>query len=741
VKLFLRDGDQAPSCVETLQRLLGIAEFRTTAEHDGPPVEWAPSVFAPAQGGSIPADGTLVPSKQGDVTWCEYGGTVLVDGLYVRYDKQDLRGAVVNLTGLRAPKLTVDRKVIIGDAWNHLEELLTEAAVDVFDSEAFDFTWLCEIADDAVRVADIVTSVGVRQKRRLTTEGRPVDLAVSGCLPVDLGIVGGLASRSRGRRYGWLVSRHLDAHIALWRFLATMPPEVLGDLAGAGDPLPASPSDELLLLREDYRGEPLAADDLVEPGFVLQQAVTLGRAPRSVALRLRALGFEVGEVDRFPAQDAFDSVDVTLTRLPSDGDDEWLPIDEVVPFGHVIAAHLSTGRPVREIVARLQRYSFEVEVPAGGAGPCTREDLVLLSRDVDGDHPWLGRAAQVGHGHVLLAAHKLGRAPEAVAARLTELGHRVRPGNLRPDWLDRIGPEIEELMLADLVLEDGVVAVPQVVEAAARWGVSPREAARRIGDLGLPVPDRLPDDVDEDDLALLRQLPSVADRPSVEVGSLLEIAHLGKRDPAAVADRLAELGYSVPARAALRAGLDDFDRELISHATSRAWRDDRAGSVIDAATRANRAPREVAERCSRLGYEVPVFEHFDQPLTPLWRALVETGGLVKLPPGAEVPFAHALKAVRSGLWTPAEAVEAMEAVGFRVRGVQEDGVFDRTDFDLLERLSTTKPVDMRKLISEALWFELPLHEVAARLERMGFEVPDLDVELPALLERVPFKRD
>ncbi|WP_309112965.1 hypothetical protein [Saccharothrix sp.] len=88
-----------------------------------------------------------------------------------------------------------------------------------------------------------------------------------------------------------------------------------------------------------------------------------------------------------------------------------------------------------------------------------------------------------------------------------------------------------------------------------------------------------------------------------------------------------------------------------------------------------------------------------------------------------------------------DAVEALEAVGYRVRRkeAQHDG-FDRTDFDLLDRVNTTEPVDMRTLVREALWFELPLHEVAARLERMGMEVPDLAMELPALLKRVPMIR-
>ncbi|MEJ2857825.1 MULTISPECIES: wHTH domain-containing protein [unclassified Saccharothrix] len=743
VKLYLRDGDQAPSSVDALQRVLGIAEFRTTAEHDGSTIEWEPSVFTPRSEG-IYASGTLVPSKQGDVIWCEDGGAVLVDGLHVHYNNQGFRGAVVNLTGLKAPKLTVDRKSIIGDVSEHLGELLTEAASELFDANAFDFDWLCDVASDNPSVADIVTSVGIRRNRRLPGKRRSVHLAVSGCFPIDLNIVGSFANQFVSRSLSRLEASELLTHTVLWRFLSTMSPTVLGELAVAGDPLPAAPSDELLLKGDRWGVGGLTID--VEPGYVLWRAATLGRAPRTVALRLRALGFEVGDVGRFPAHRAVDHTDVILLSSKLDGDNPWLVPGEVVPIGHVIAAHLHTGRPVGEIVARLRNYSYDVDAPSDELSRYTKADQLLVSRNLNGDYPWLDRGGLVGHGHVLYAAHVLGMAPEALVARLIELGFRIRQGNPQPDWLDQITPAVRDVLLADEhLLEEGVVAVSQVVSAAWKWGVSPREAARRIGDLGLPVSDLLPDELSNDDLALLGQSFGIGVGPgrlTVHVRSLLDIAQRAKREPAAVADRLVELGYSVPAREALLAGLDDFDHELISYATNGvSWHHDRAGAVIDIATRAHRAPREVVERYIRLGYEVPAFEHFDQPLTPLWRALVGIAGLVKLSPGDEVPFAHALKAVRSGSWTPGEAVEAMEAVGYRVRRGEEDGVFDRTDFDLLERLSTTKPVDMRRLILEAMWFELPLEEVARRLERMGFEVPDLAVELPELLERVPFRRD
>ncbi|MFI9813738.1 wHTH domain-containing protein [Saccharothrix variisporea] len=760
VKLFLRDGDQAPSCVDVLQRLLGIAEFRTTAEHDGPVAEWEPSVFTPRPGRvgekGINVGGALVPSRTGEVIWCEEGGALLVDGLYVHHpgwlvlpeDKRDLRGAVVNLSGNRTPKLTVDRRSVLGDVSEHVEELLTEAAGDLFDAgvAAFDFDWLCDVAGDNPGVADVVTAVAARQGRRLSTKGHWVDMAVAGCLPADLDVVRSRRARQIGLMSGRVRAQNLSAHHALWRYLAVMPADVVGDLIGVGEPLPAAPSDERLL--ESMFRDWLSVDTEIGAGYVLAKAATLGRAPRAVALRLVALGHDVGDVDRFATRYSADRVDMTLVSRNLDGALPDLPITEPVPFGHVITAHLRTGRSIHEIVARLRRFGYEADLPSDLPHRYSRADQVLVSRDLDGDHPWLDRERPVGHGRVLYAAYVLGTTPEATAARLAELGFDVRSGESRPDWIGQVTLAVKGVLLAgDDLLEDGVVALSEVVNAARLWGVSPVESARRLADLGLPVPGDLPGELTPDDLALLPSVPG----PGVEVttggllvrvSTVLEIAHRIRRDPVVVADRLVELGYAVPAQGALRAGLDDFDRELIGRAATAMGYADPSRFVVETARAHHRAPREVVERLAALGYDTPAFDHLTEPLTPLWAALLDIGGLAKLPPGAEVPLAHALKAVRSGSWSAGEAVEAMEAIGYVVRrreGVDDE--FDRTDLELVDRLDTTAPVDLRKLVLEALWFELPLHEVAGRLERMGFEVPDLDVALPALLERVPLRRD
>nr|WP_158851607.1 hypothetical protein [Saccharothrix deserti] len=217
VELYLRDGDDAPSCVEVLQRLLGIAEFPTIAEHDGLFFQWDPFVFRgrlrlPGETDGINATGPLVPAPRvttGQVVWCEKGGALLVDGLYVRPaeqhgllktldDSADLRGAVVNLTRHWMPRLTVDRTAVLDDVSDHVESLLVDAAPALIESdpEYLDFDWICGVAVTSPGVADIVTSAAIEKAARLRTDEERVNAAVTGCFPLDPQL---LQSESRDR--------------------------------------------------------------------------------------------------------------------------------------------------------------------------------------------------------------------------------------------------------------------------------------------------------------------------------------------------------------------------------------------------------------------------------------------------------------------------------------------------------------------------------------------------------------
>ncbi|MFJ8636962.1 hypothetical protein [Streptomyces sp. NPDC093568] len=173
VRLFLRDGRITPSCVDVLQRLLVIADYRTTARHGSRSAAWEPGEWtkkrAPRHAHTLNVRGRLMPTLAGQVVWCESGGALLADGLLVQpayrhgvlADLQGanrLHGAVINLSGSSAPALSIDRKHIQDDVSTEVDSLVTSAARELV-SKGRDFVaddWLQSLARQSPRLAAVV---------------------------------------------------------------------------------------------------------------------------------------------------------------------------------------------------------------------------------------------------------------------------------------------------------------------------------------------------------------------------------------------------------------------------------------------------------------------------------------------------------------------------------------------------------------------------------------------------------
>lgn len=164
VRLYLREDielTESWSCLDVLERLLAVAEFATSAVHRDRTAIWEPGVLkareAPQEESfCFSAWGGMTPWAEApegaQVTWCEHGGALLVDGLVVEPEvvrgvitPRGLPGAVVNLTGGLSPgKLSVDRRRIISDLSDTVGGLL-EAAVAEFvsgDSAVLSMEWI-----------------------------------------------------------------------------------------------------------------------------------------------------------------------------------------------------------------------------------------------------------------------------------------------------------------------------------------------------------------------------------------------------------------------------------------------------------------------------------------------------------------------------------------------------------------------------------------------------------------------
>ncbi|SER38843.1 HD domain-containing protein [Actinokineospora terrae] len=463
VTLYLRDLKSTFSCVEVLDRLLGIAEFHTTAEDDGVAAEWEPFVFRPRNTSGVNGSGELVHGPQepnGQVVWCENGGALLADGLYTTPAKQlgvlktltnhpDLRGAVVNLTRDWVPRLTVDRTTVLDDVSDQVERLLDDAAPTLLVAapEFLSERWLHHVADTSPGVADIVASAAI--ETNATSLGE--DFARIGCSP------GGINNdRSRTNSGAWL--HPMPDWILFWHLLAHVPA-----LLGAGGPvragsiMPALPSDWTVLARlnRTTRSPDVAARaDPVDAADIADVAALLGRGPRAVARRLAELGYPVENPDSLPER--AEPGDRALLAALSAG--------RSIPQGHVAWYSRAANLSPAEVAERLRAYSFDVaEFPVPRR--YTEADVVLLSRDLDGRPGWLV-GAEVGTRHAESAAEHLRWPLGAVVDRLAVLGYRVtgsadenpaarswfpsRKPQGRP-WLDDPGtdPLIGELDLPD----------------------------------------------------------------------------------------------------------------------------------------------------------------------------------------------------------------------------------------------------------------------------------------------------
>ncbi|MEU1283194.1 ATP-binding protein [Kitasatospora sp. NPDC005856] len=453
VRLYLRediDLGASWSALDVLERLLGIAEFRTTAVHGERDAEWQPGTLRTRWVRSdeefgFQATGTVVPWEHApdgaQVTWCEHGGALLVDGLFVRPSApgefvgpgNGLAGAVVNLSGAWSPnKLSVDRRLVIDDVSPHVRRLLETAAVDLVRTDATLLTmeWLARATLGNVRVADVVAAECVRQGRQFEYRGFGFDTRRTGCCPVDvdlldaLGIPGPEGSGGMGR-----VSGAPDDSVVLWRLLAHDRHQELSELAEIWPPLltagrgrAAMPSDQLAMTVTSGRrttrwrrfhgedrvdgvpetdGRPVtvtglvtAADERADPVAVV--AADWSRAGVDVPRAVLDLALAV-ESDRVFLRETEEG-----RRFRG-----WPEPGEAVAPGYLAKASAMLGVPVAEIAEAMAAYGLEADVT--GLPRLPSKDLaVVLSRHLDGAWPWLSRAHPVPVAHVLRVADRTG---------------------------------------------------------------------------------------------------------------------------------------------------------------------------------------------------------------------------------------------------------------------------------------------------------------------------------------------
>ncbi|MGW8995411.1 wHTH domain-containing protein [Streptomyces zhihengii] len=405
-----------------------------------------------------------------------------------------------------------------------------------------------------------------------------------------------------------------------WGYAVAEPP--------AGAELPTDTGD-LRLLSRDLDGETpwLDPGELVPYGHLLAAAVRAGTGPREIARRLQLWGYTVPDPAELPDVPARTDDPVLLSR-DLDGVGPWLDTGEPVSYRHVLLSAVKTRSAPHAVAMRLRQWGLTVSEPVNAPDvPFTSDDVRLLSRDLDSNHPWLDVDEPVGRAHVLLAAVRMERAPREIARRLGDLGFSVPALDALPDVRCTSGDEL--LLSGDLdgqapwlELEGGQpVPFQHLVLAAARMRTGVGDVARRLRELGLvpadPPPGAPEAPLTEQDAALLSrnldgEYPWIGLDDVVPHALVLNAAAGVGRSARDVAGRLRELGAVVPDPAEVPDVVpSQEDLLLISEDfdASSPWLEADEpvpyGHLLNAAARSGTTPREVAVRLRELGFRTP----------------------------------------------------------------------------------------------------------------------------------------
>ncbi|MFD3588944.1 hypothetical protein [Streptomyces sp. NPDC058683] len=804
VRLYLRDGKKAPSCVQELRRFLGIAEFHTRARHDKQEARWKPGVLrrreAPFGGpAGFLAHGRTVGRPEGgygvhgQVVWCEHGGGILADGIFIQPRVRRgvlagpnvtlrLRGAVVNLTGATRPKdLSVDRMEILdGEVGDQVERLVRDALPALFAAQPPLLTtrWLAEVSGANPRLADIVTEAAGAAGFALELHGHTAPVARVGFFPPDLRMVHRKDARPGRDGTGTVpLDGTLDDVTLLWRLLAHRPSaelaaltELVPELSRVRGVLAARPSDVLLRTLANLpwnRKWPEKGDlseELSRPGHAYSVAEACGVAYRDVLGRMELLGLT-------PPQAPGDDIEVDplgtalldsgLGGPSAAGAIRWCDPGKPVPPGHLLRAHLALNIGIEEARARMAALGFET--PGEGMPTDTPDAWVVavLSHSLNAQEPWLSLDTPVDIGHVVAAMSVTRRSFPDVVETLRSYGFRPELGGfdepLAGELLRRSEEwdwDFEELrrLKATTPLPLGLLA-----RAAQASSVPLGDMARRMEGLSLTV-GMLPDEVEPEDIRILgsRWVGFYQGGDEIPLESLVSAAHELGMPPARLAARLRVYGLNPP-DTQLPEQVGPHDRVYLREVRAALGSWDRLGpdrrvpvsAVVRAAHNTAQPPNGVVDRlaCYGLGTSLtapPTKARRDDP--GLLGVAVNGEGEQRLDQNEPVPLHHLVSAGRNLLMEPEEVVERVTAFGFRVPvlGVDDLDEVDRgLCFDTYVQGTTVGvlPLSLWKPISDFLeivaYAGLPLPDLLTRLTRLDVKLSRVAEAVRAALPRVP----
>jgi hypothetical protein len=302
-----------------------------------------------------------------------------------------------------------------------------------------------------------------------------------------------------------------------------------------------------------------------------------------------------------------------------------------VSIGHILHAAAELEKSPVEIVSRLRELGLSLpeQLPDWDIiGPFTEEDRNLINVKIS-DHQvyWLEQDAPLAY--ILTTAILLKRSPVEIVFRLRELGFSL-PEQL-PDW-DIIGPltnedqiilgikpEIQTELLFDKV------SISHILRTAAELEKSPVEIVSRLRELGLSLPEQLPDwdiigPLTNEDRNLIPWEFEDSENPQeykVSISHILSTAVELEKSPVEIVFRLRELGFSLPEQLPNWNAIGRLRKEdqiLINQRTfrGRVISFDRVEEILEAAFEINKSPLEIISRLIQFGFEIKVDVSFKE---------------------------------------------------------------------------------------------------------------------------------
>ncbi|MER7802160.1 caspase family protein [Streptomyces parvulus] len=548
VRLRLR-SQETISCVDVLRRILWLSECNVAARDDtGEEQTWKADVLsdrAPlgAEDPHAPEairehDAVVVATSTPLVWWCNTNGALLADGLWAG---QHRFGAVVNLSGKHMPRLTVDRRRIIDLPIDQVDRLLLNEIQSLLASGdvVFRHDWLARVLHESSDLADSIFTEAVRLEfEPWLIAGHKVDIAKCGYFPED-------------SMFDYEVTDpYVLSHEGLPNRLVAARMEALtssGFYPGLSTKeqyySPFLPSDVFLLFPNwspsdgEFSGTSLLRHSVASS---LSSVAAKTRRPISdIENRLKELGF-----DSLTLPALLDSEERILVSQALNGEEPWLDSSFPVPPAHILlAAEITTLSP-REVAARLKRSGFAV-------GPVTEAepmDIRIMSRDLDGRLPWLGYAAPVHLDHISAAAEATGRSEVEIAQRIRRLGFAVLPVNdTEPAILRILSRDLDGQAPW---LEPWLSPHPSHISSAAEvTGWTEHEVIQRLQEMGyltptIPAHDSVNMRITTRDLDAQR--PYLSPQQPVHPDHIVRAARSTGQAPYEIVARLSMLGYKLP---------------------------------------------------------------------------------------------------------------------------------------------------------------------------------------------------